>query len=118
MNPRELKVDYQEITTTKLSKREDEVVQALITGKSAKEIADSCFMSVHTVNTHLQRIRNKWSAKNNVHIAVKYLRNSSIAIIFLAIQGRIMISEVDSELRRPLRTKVTRKIKNHKKWEA
>lgn len=47
-----------------LSKREVEVLDLIIQGKRSKEIADSLFISEHTVNTHRKKILAKTNAEN------------------------------------------------------
>ncbi len=48
-----------------LSKREREILGLISEGMISKEIADSLFISVHTVNTHRQKIIEKLGAKNS-----------------------------------------------------
>jgi len=47
-----------------LSKREIEIIRLSAEGLSASEIAERLFLSVHTVNTHRQRIYAKMDVKN------------------------------------------------------
>ncbi|MDR2285697.1 MAG: LuxR C-terminal-related transcriptional regulator, partial [Sphingobacterium sp.] len=47
-----------------LSKREIEVLDLILQGKSSKEIAALIFISEHTVNTHRRRILSKTNADN------------------------------------------------------
>ena len=47
-----------------LSKREYQIIQLSAEGLTAAEIADKLFLSVHTVNTHRQRIYAKMDVKN------------------------------------------------------
>ena len=47
-----------------LSKREIEIIRLCAQGMKAAEIAERCFISVHTVNTHRQRIYSKMEVKN------------------------------------------------------
>ena len=47
-----------------LSKREIEIIRLSAQGLKAAEIAQQCFLSVHTVNTHRQRIYSKMDVKN------------------------------------------------------
>lgn len=56
-----------------LSQREIEILQRVEQGKPSKEIADELNISVHTVNTHRQRILEKLSVDNSFE-AVKYAR--------------------------------------------
>jgi DNA-binding NarL/FixJ family response regulator len=47
-----------------VSNREMEIIQQIIIGKSSKEIADSLFISYHTVTTHRKNINKKLNVKN------------------------------------------------------
>jgi DNA-binding CsgD family transcriptional regulator len=51
---------------SKLSKRELEVLQFVKEGLLSKEISERLFISVHTVNTHRQRILEKLGVNNSV----------------------------------------------------
>jgi DNA-binding NarL/FixJ family response regulator len=57
--------------TTELSKREEEVLVHIASGKSLREIADELFISVKTVETHKQHIQDKLDLKNTAQL-VKY----------------------------------------------
>lgn len=54
-----------------LSKRELQILQLVKEGLLSKEISDRLFISVHTVNTHRQRILEK-TGVNNSHEAIAY----------------------------------------------
>jgi DNA-binding CsgD family transcriptional regulator len=54
-----------------LSSREIEILQLIKAGKLSKEISDELRISVHTVNTHRQRILEKLDADNSIE-AIKY----------------------------------------------
>ncbi len=55
-----------------LSKREHEVLKLVKNGLPSKEIADKLSISVHTVNTHRQRILEKLNVSNS-HEAIQYV---------------------------------------------
>lgn len=57
--------------TNELSKREEEVLALIASGKSLREIADTLFISVKTVETHKQHIQDKLNLKNTAQL-VKY----------------------------------------------
>lgn len=57
--------------SVELSKREKEVLSLIKDGLLSKEISEKLFISVHTVNTHRQRILEKLDA-NNSQEAIKY----------------------------------------------
>ena len=56
---------------TNLTKREKEVLSLIRDGKLSKEISNDLSISVHTVNTHRQRILKKLQANNSME-AVRY----------------------------------------------
>lgn len=55
-----------------LTKREKEILQLLIDGKSYKMIADSCNISMHTLFTHTRNIYNKLNIHSRAEIAAKF----------------------------------------------
>ncbi len=57
-----------------LSKREKEILGLISEGLISKEIADNLFISVHTVNTHRQKIIDKLNVKNSFE-AISFARN-------------------------------------------
>ena len=56
-----------------LTKRESEILQKIAKGKMSKEIADELFISVHTVNTHRQKILEKLEVDSSI-AAIQYAR--------------------------------------------
>ncbi len=56
-----------------LSDREKNILGLISEGLLSKEIADNLFISVHTVNTHRQKILKKLGVKNSAE-AIKYAR--------------------------------------------
>lgn len=58
-----------------LTKREREIVDLLVLGKSNKEIASVLYISVHTVKTNLEHIYEKLGIYNRVMLAVYAVRN-------------------------------------------
>ncbi len=58
-----------------LTEREAQIVKLLSKGKSNKEIADSMFISIETVKSHLQTIYKKLDVKGRTEAAVCYLRD-------------------------------------------
>ena len=57
-----------------LSKREKQILGLISDGLISKQIADSLFISVHTVNTHRQKILEKLNVKNSYE-AIKLASN-------------------------------------------
>jgi DNA-binding CsgD family transcriptional regulator len=66
-----------------LSSREREIVQMVSTGLASKEIAERLYISVHTVNTHRQRIIEKLNVSNMVE-AVAYAHQAGLLTATLA----------------------------------
>lgn len=65
-------IDYSEIC---LTNREQQILRKLVTGASNSEIADSLFVSEHTVKSHLYNIFKKINVKNRVQ-AVFWAKNN------------------------------------------
>ncbi len=63
--------------TKVLSKREEEVLALIASGKSLRETADELFISVKTVETHKQHIQDKLGLKNTA-LLVKYAIDNKI----------------------------------------
>jgi DNA-binding NarL/FixJ family response regulator/two-component sensor histidine kinase len=71
-----MRIDYEANTTTfedkcrehKLSRREEEVVQLTLGGKSVKDIASKLGLSVHTVRNHTRHIYKKCGVKNKMEL--------------------------------------------------
>lgn len=75
-------IDYSEIC---LTNREQQILRKLVTGASNSEIADSLFVSEHTVKSHLYNIFKKINVKNRVQ-AVFWAKNN-LSVIGLDYQG-------------------------------
>jgi DNA-binding NarL/FixJ family response regulator len=60
-----------------LTSSEQEILKLIALGKSAKEIAEERFSSVHTIMTHKKNIFRKLEV-NNVHEATKYALRSGL----------------------------------------
>ncbi|WP_367914239.1 response regulator [Leadbetterella sp. DM7] len=56
----------------RLTARELEILQLLSEGKSMKMIADSCFIAVHTVRTHVKRIYEKLQVHSVTEALAKF----------------------------------------------
>jgi DNA-binding NarL/FixJ family response regulator len=55
-----------------LTKREKEILELLINGKSYKIIADTCNISMHTLFTHTRNIYNKLNIHSRAEIAARF----------------------------------------------
>lgn len=56
------------ITSTSLTEREIEIIEALSRGLSSDEISVKFFISTFTVNTHRRNAMEKLNAKNAAHL--------------------------------------------------
>lgn len=64
----------QDIGSTPLSERENEILTLIAQGLISKEIADKLYISVNTVNTHRQRIIEKLNVSNTFE-AISYAKS-------------------------------------------
>jgi DNA-binding CsgD family transcriptional regulator len=64
-------------TDMKLSRREREILKLVQEGMPSKEIAEKLYISIHTVNTHRQRILEKLEVSNS-HEAIQYATSLGI----------------------------------------
>jgi DNA-binding NarL/FixJ family response regulator len=55
-----------------LTKRELEVLNLLMDGLSYKEIADKCFISIQTLNSHIKNIYNKLGVHSRAEASAKF----------------------------------------------
>lgn len=62
----------QQLEEYNLTKREMEILQLLIDGKSYKIIADTCSISMHTLFTHTRNIYNKLNIHSRAEIAARF----------------------------------------------
>lgn len=58
-----------------LTKREQEVVDLLLEGKTNREIAERLFLSFHTVKAVLEKIYDKVGIHNRVLLAIYFFKN-------------------------------------------
>ena len=58
-----------------MTKREREILNGVINGKTNQEIANELFISVHTVKAHLDSLFRKTGVLNRVQLAVFALEN-------------------------------------------
>jgi DNA-binding NarL/FixJ family response regulator len=61
-----------------LSKREKEILKCLVDGQSYKMIADTCFISINTVNSHIRKIYEKLHVNSSQEAIAKALRQKLI----------------------------------------
>ena len=59
----------------KLTGRENEILSMLVQGLSYKMIADRCFISLNTVNTHIQHIYEKLHVNSAIEAVTKAIGN-------------------------------------------
>ena len=60
--------------TVDLTQREQEILSHLAKGYRYKEIADTLFISVETVRTHLRNIYDKLHVRSRTEAVLKYLK--------------------------------------------
>ena len=60
-----------------ISDRETEIIEALVVGKTNKEIAAELYISINTVKTHIKNIYRKLEVKNRVQLLHKIKFTSS-----------------------------------------
>lgn len=61
-----------------LSEREHEILQCLVQGMSYKMIADSCFISIDTVSSHVKNIYKKLQVHSKSEAVVKAIRKNIV----------------------------------------
>jgi DNA-binding NarL/FixJ family response regulator len=61
-------------TQENLTDRETEILSYLMEGLSYKEMAERCFISVYTLNTHVKHIYKKFSVNSRAQLAAKLRR--------------------------------------------
>lgn len=64
--------------TFELSEREKEILFLLVQGLSYKMIAEKCFISYHTVNSHLKKIYEKLHVHSQAEAVSKALKNKIV----------------------------------------
>lgn len=63
--------DTKNVDPVKLTRREIEVLQLVLEGKSSKEVADELVCSKRTVDFHINRIYDKLDVSNRVQAMLK-----------------------------------------------
>ena len=66
------------VNNKKLTKREVEIVKQVAEGKTAKEIAEILFISIHTVNTYRKNIMKKLGVKNSSELIMFAIKTNLI----------------------------------------
>jgi DNA-binding CsgD family transcriptional regulator len=92
-----------------LSKRECEVIEKSIEGNIVKEIADKLCIAFSTADTHIRNAKKKTGAKNMSQLVAMYMKaNKSLflSIFFIGLQGFIMFSNPDADLKKTKTAKV------------
>lgn len=67
-----------QVETFELSEREKEILSLLVQGLSYKMIAEKCFISYHTVNSHLKKIYDKLHVHSQAEAVSKALKNKIV----------------------------------------
>ena len=68
------------VTTSRLKKREHDVLDMVADGLSAQEIAEQINLSVRTIEWHMHQAMQKLGAKNRVQAVVLAIRNGLISV--------------------------------------
>lgn len=63
-----------------LTEREQEVLEALFTGASTKEMAETLFVSHHTIDSHRKNLIQKFEAKNSIHLIYLALQKGFLRV--------------------------------------
>ncbi len=75
-----LKSEKNSMSENTLSDREIDVLRSLAQGKSQKEIAETLFISIHTVVTHRKNISQKLGVKSTAALVIYAVANNIIDI--------------------------------------
>jgi DNA-binding NarL/FixJ family response regulator len=59
----------------RFSKREKEILNKLIQGKTSEKIAKELFISKYTVNTHRRKMLSKCEVKNTIELVNRSVKN-------------------------------------------
>ncbi|GMQ59748.1 hypothetical protein AN1V17_41480 [Vallitalea sediminicola] len=70
-NPQSKKINDEKLINYKLTKREIEIIDLLLKGLTNNEMADSLFLSSHTIRTHIQNIYSKMNVTNRTALLYK-----------------------------------------------
>ncbi len=73
-------IDVDSNEDVQLSQREKEIIAAIARGNSNKEIADSLFISIHTVTTHRRNIASKLKIHNPAGLTIYAIANRLIDV--------------------------------------
>lgn len=69
----------EDCAATNLSTRELEIIKLTATGKSAKQIADTLYLSTHTVYTHKKNIMRKLKVNTSSELIIYAINNGLIS---------------------------------------
>lgn len=77
---KDLAVNMRNQNSTEVSEREQEVLNALFTGLSTREIGEKLFISHHTVESHRKKLIQKFNARNSIHLIYLALKKGFLHI--------------------------------------
>jgi DNA-binding CsgD family transcriptional regulator len=72
--------DHAELLLRSLSERERQVLALLVRGYSNRRIADTCFLSLNTVRTHVQNVLVKLGVHSKLEAAALAVRQGLVSI--------------------------------------
>lgn len=98
-----------------LTVQENKIAELVAKGLTENEIAEKLFVSPKTIHNHTYNIRKKWNARSAVDVCRIYIINNPkrfiTVLIFLLIQGHIMVNCADMDLRRSPRVRTTKTVR-------
>ncbi|OZF42274.1 hypothetical protein CH293_26460 [Rhodococcus sp. 14-2470-1b] len=71
--PRRLTVASAEATVMQLSRRQEQIIELVAEGYSGKEVARALGMSPKTVETHIQRIFDRYGVRNRAGVVARWM---------------------------------------------
>ena len=72
------KLEIRKMTYNNFTKREKQVVDLLVNGYSAPQIAEQLFIAMTSVNTHLENIKEKVNVKSLLGVTISLIKNKTI----------------------------------------
>jgi DNA-binding NarL/FixJ family response regulator len=68
-----------EATIMQLSRRQEQIIELVAEGYSGKEVARALGMSPKTVETHIQRIFDRYGVRNRAGVAARWMASKHLA---------------------------------------
>lgn len=77
--PRKLTAASTEATVMQLSRRQEQIIELVAEGYSGKEVARALGMSPKTVDTHIQRIFDRYGVRNRAGVVARWMASKHLA---------------------------------------